>query len=138
MGFCGNPECPGHVDDAYMCDFDADIPRETEVHVIEFITRNSCVNCHKQFTPITDMTENRCVMHPKMNGLCLTCHVLVNNPNKGRRVQVKLQAKIVSPQRHHKTGEIVGYNISLKIGRDRPLIHTTVSKEAIVDFELLK
>ncbi len=138
MRFCGNPECPGHVNDAYMCDFMADKPSETEVHVDEYRKRFSCSECDRPFTDITDRQSDPCIRHQSGNGLCLGCNTKINNPNKHKRVQVKLQAKIVSPQRDHKTGEVVGYNISLKIGRDRPLIHTTVPKEAIVDFELLK
>lgn len=72
MYFCGNPECPGHVNDTFICDFDADIPRENEVSVEEFKNRipTKCRICKRDF----EVGETIIVkMNGVLEGVCDPC-----------------------------------------------------------------
>lgn len=54
------------------------------------------------------------------------CNQPYKDPNCGKRVRVTIDAVVVGPYLHHKTKEVIGYHVKMKLGRDRPYVNTMV------------
>ncbi len=54
------------------------------------------------------------------------CNLPYRDPNRGKRVRVTVDAKIVGPCLHWKTKEVIGYHVDIKLGNQRALVHTMI------------
>lgn len=60
------------------------------------------------------------------------------NPNEGKNVKVEVKARILGPCLHWKTKEVIGYHVSLYLGRNRARVNTMILLENIHEYGIEK
>lgn len=102
----------------------------------------NCANCGRYFTDDVCNKRLECYGPPNDEGMCFECADYFRrreaNPNRDQNVHVRMKAKLIGPQRHFKTKEVIGYHVSIYMGRNRKPINTIVRLDQIEELELLQ
>lgn len=101
---------------------------------------DKCKNCNRFFTD--DVCNRRLECYRGKDDMCSECNDYFKrreaNPNRDQNVHVRMKARILGPYRHHKTKEVIGYIVSIYLGKNRKPINTVVRLDQIEELELLQ